>query len=57
VLARRAAADDDDVVAAAHDGSSLPAMASSPLPPKRVTMLIHEDRVLHISDLSRAMLG
>jgi hypothetical protein len=37
--------------------ASLPAMASSPLPPKRVTMLIHEDRVLHISDLSRAMLG
>jgi hypothetical protein len=33
------------------------AMASSPLPPKRVTMLLHEDRMLHISDLSRAMLG
>jgi hypothetical protein len=38
VLARRASADHDDVVAAAHDGSSFPAMASSPLPPKRVTM-------------------
>jgi hypothetical protein len=51
------AADDDEVVAVAHDGRSWSAMAPSPLPPKRATILMHEGRVLHISDLSRAMLG